>query len=116
VREFVSKALSDNNYIVIKARDAAESIDIFKRENGKFDLVFSDVILPDLDGLHLIKDLLARKADLHVLLTSGYADEKSHSEKILEHGFAFLQKPYTLPELFKAVRGAIAGSTPNPEN
>jgi PAS domain S-box-containing protein len=116
VREFVSKALSDNNYIVINARDAAEAIDIFKRENGKFDLVFSDVILPDLDGLHLIRDLLARKADLRVLLTSGYADEKSHSEKILRHGFAFLQKPYALPELFKAVKGAIAGPQPNPED
>jgi DNA-binding NtrC family response regulator len=44
---------------------------------------------------------------LHVLLTSGYADERSHSQRIVEHGFHFLQKPYTLRELFKAVRVAI---------
>jgi PAS domain S-box-containing protein len=109
VREFVAKALKDNNYIVMTAPNATEAIDIFKKENGRFDLIFSDVVLPDTDGLHLVKDLLSRKSDLHVLLTSGYADEKSHSEKILEHGFDFLQKPYTLPELFRAVRDAIRG-------
>jgi len=95
---------------VFEAANAKEALDIFEREEGRFHLVFTDVVLPDLDGLELVDQLLSRKPQLRVLLSSGYTDDKSQSPVIRERGFPFLQKPYSLLDLLRAVGKAMAPS------
>lgn len=107
VREFVRRALSENGYVVFEATSAEEALDIFERAKGRFRLVFSDVVLPDESGLQLVDQLLFRKPELRVLLSSGYADQKSQWPVICERGFRFLQKPYALPDLLRAIREAV---------
>ncbi len=107
VRELARRALGENGYVVFEATSAADALDIFEREKGHFHLVFSDVVLPDQTGLQLVDHFLARKPALKVLLSSGYADRKSQWPLICERGFHFLEKPYTLSALLRAVREAI---------
>ncbi len=107
VRELTKRALCENGYVVFEAANAREAMDIFEREGGKFHLVFSDVVLPDKTGLQLVHQLLSRKPELHVLLSSGYTDDKSQWSTISKRGFRFLQKPYTLPDLLQAIKEAI---------
>ena len=76
---------------------------MFDVESGAFDLVFSDVMLPDINGVKLVEFLLERNAELKVLLTSGYTDEKSHWTHIQEKGYNFLQKPYTMDTLLNKI-------------
>ena len=104
VRKFAAKALVENGYVVFEATSAEEALDIFVREKGNFHLVFSDVVLPDKDGLELVDQLLGRKPDLPVLLCSGYADKKSRWRLIQDRGFRFLQKPYALADMLRAIR------------
>jgi PAS domain S-box-containing protein len=107
VRQFVAKALRDNGYVVFDASYAQEAIDIFKRENGTFHLVLSDVVLPDASGLYLIDELKLINSDIKVLFSSGYTDHKSQWPIIKKKGFKFLQKPYPLLDLLRVTKEAI---------
>ncbi len=107
VRGFVTKTFRENGYVVFEAASAKKALDIFERENGRFHLVFSDIVLPDKSGLQLIDQLLSRKPGLPVLLSTSYTDAKSQWPVIRERGFKFLQKPYVLLDLLKTVREAI---------
>jgi signal transduction histidine kinase len=103
VRELASRALKENGYTVFEAGAYEEAIEVFHRENGQFDLVFSDVVLPDKSGVRLIDDLLQIRPDLQVLVCSGYTDQKSQWPVIQEKGLRFLQKPYSLVDLLGTV-------------
>jgi DNA-binding NtrC family response regulator len=99
--------LGENGYVVYDAANAEEALNIFDKEAGSFDLIFSDVVLPGKSGIQLIDQLLSRKGELRILLSSGYTDHKSQWPVIEGRGFRFLQKPYGLTDLLRAIKGAI---------
>jgi two-component system cell cycle sensor histidine kinase/response regulator CckA len=107
VREFAVKALARNGYVVFEVASAQEALEIIEREGGKFNLVFSDVVLSGQTGLQLVDQLLSRYPKLPILLGSGYTDQKSQWPVIRERGFRFLQKPYAVADLLRAIREAI---------
>jgi PAS domain S-box-containing protein len=107
VREFASRVLRENGYIVFEAATAEEALNIFGKEKGEFHLIFSDMVLPDKTGLQLVEQLLGGKPKLTVVMSSGYTDQKSLWPTIKERGFRFLQKPYTLTDLLRAVKETI---------
>jgi len=108
IRELVKRTLQENGYVIFDAASSAEALDIFGKENGDFQLVFSDVVLPDQNGIELVEQLLRRNPGLSILLSSGYTDEKSQWSCICEKGFSYLQKPYTLRGLLRTVRETIS--------
>ncbi len=107
VRVAVSEMLSAGGYHVVEAASVEEALAVFEREGGDFHLVFSDMILPDGDGLLLIDEFLSREPELQVLLTSGYPDQRAQWPIIQERGIRFLRKPYGLAELLPVVREVI---------
>ncbi|HDQ44152.1 MAG TPA: hybrid sensor histidine kinase/response regulator [bacterium] len=107
VREFASLALEENGYRVLTAPTATEAIDIYDREGGRFDLVVTDVVLPDRSGLDLITRLLSQNEKQKILISSGYTDQKSQWPVIRDKGYHFLQKPYAYTDLLKAVKEAL---------
>ena len=110
VQEFATRALRDSGYKVLQAADAEEALAVFEREKGKVDIVFSDVALPSKSGLQLADELLARHPNLHVLLSSGYTDQKSQWSVIRERGYGFVQKPYAIRDLLGTIREVIEPS------
>lgn len=108
VRQSIAKALIENGYNVYIASNATEAYEVFDKENGQFDLVFSDVVLPDINGIELVEDLLSRNPDLDVLMHSGYLPEKSQWKEIETKGYHFLQKPYSLYKLFETIKAIIS--------
>lgn len=109
VRRLASRVLGDNGYVVLETGSVKEGLALFKRENGDFRLVLSDMVLPDGNGIDLVEQLKREKPDLSVLLSSGYSDDKSRFEKIRSKGYQFLQKPYDLSGLLHAVKETIEG-------
>jgi PAS domain S-box-containing protein len=103
VRELAEKMLARNGYSVTVAADAEEATAIFKNQQGNFDLVFSDVILPKENGVALVDHLLEEKPGLKVLLASGYSDIGGQ-QAIQDRGYPFLQKPYQLQTLLAQLR------------
>jgi DNA-binding NtrC family response regulator len=92
----------------VAAGSLAEGLRLFEEQAGRFELVFSDVVLPDGTGLQVVDQVRAKAPGMPVLLASGYTDEKSQAEIIHGRGLAFLRKPYDVAGLLAAVRKALA--------
>ena len=103
VRDYVSKGLIKNGYRVYSASSASEAMNIFEEKQDKIEMIISDVVLPDSSGLELVDKLLCLNPKLHVLLSSGYTEQKSQWDKIKKKGFRYLPKPYALNDLLKAI-------------
>jgi len=110
VRDLATTVLRKHGYEVFEAPNVADALEIFEREEGRFDLVFSDVVLPDKSGVQLADELLERAPGLRMLMSSGHASERSQWETIKSKGLPFLQKPYSLPGLLRMVRETIQAS------
>jgi len=111
VRDITEKMLRESGYEVVGAHDAAEAFARFASERGDFQLVLSDIVLPGDDGLTLVENLKSHKPELAVLLSSGYADTAVDWSMVQARGYRFLQKPYVMPELLKAVRELLTNTS-----
>jgi two-component system, cell cycle sensor histidine kinase and response regulator CckA len=109
VNRFVTQALKMNGYNVLSAACVREAMEVFNREQGQFDMVFSDAILPDGNGVELLSHILTHCPAMRALLSSGYTDKHALLELAAQREIAFLQKPYTLPDLLRTVADVIAG-------
>jgi CheY-like chemotaxis protein len=107
VRKLTRRLLEENGYTVFAAASAREGLEVFEQQGMNFQLLFSDVILPDGTALELVDQLRSLKKGLRVVLSSGYTDEKSQGAIIHERGFQFLQKPYTLISLLTVIRTVL---------
>ncbi|HEX5959329.1 MAG TPA: ATP-binding protein, partial [Hyphomicrobiaceae bacterium] len=75
VRSFAARALSRQGYEVLEAGTGAEALEIMQHEQRRVDLVVSDVIMPEMDGPTLLKELRKSKPDLKFIFVSGYPDD-----------------------------------------
>ena len=108
VGQFSTELLHDLGFKTLWVCDAEAALAKLKDTAGDFDLVFSDVMMPGMNGVDLGRKIRGLWPKLPVLLTSGY------SEVIAEegtHGFDLLRKPYSLDVLSEALRRAFAGQT-----
>jgi len=107
VRKSTSMVLSEYGYSVTEAANAEAALSLFYREKGKFDLVLTDVIMPGRNGLQLISPLLDITPAIPILLFSAHLDDRVQMEEIIKRGFAYIQKPYEIPDLISAVEETI---------
>jgi two-component system cell cycle sensor histidine kinase/response regulator CckA len=109
LRGLNARGLASRGYSVLEAGNGVEAIEVLERHQGKVDLVVSDVVMPEMDGPTLFKELRQRKADLKIIFVSGYAEE-AFAKSLPEGGqFAFLPKPFTLKQLVATVKETMAG-------
>jgi PAS domain S-box-containing protein len=107
VRAVIERTLREQQYRVSVAGSAAEAFGLAERE-GPFELLVTDVAMPDIDGRELAQALLARWPTLCVLYVSGYAQQFT-LDGDRDRGKAFLQKPFQPVELLAAVRKLLTG-------
>jgi signal transduction histidine kinase/CheY-like chemotaxis protein len=107
IRTATQRLLSETGYTVLSAGSAEEALAIFQREDGDFQLVICDVVLPDKSGVELADQLLALQPELRVILSSGYTDEKLRMSAVEEKGYPFLQKPYSTEKLLRSIKENI---------
>jgi PAS domain S-box-containing protein len=107
VRKIAARALRDYGYEVVEAPGVHEALELFKKGNGPFHLVLSDIVLQGRTGIELMEELKTLKPGMKYLLTSGYADHKAHWSEMVKKGVPFLQKPYTMANLLKKVKEVL---------
>jgi PAS domain S-box-containing protein len=107
VRHVVRRILELQGYTVHVARNGAEALRIAREQEGRIDLVMTDVILPEMSGPAIVERLLAEWPRARVLFMSGYAAEEVAKRGLLAPGTALLRKPFTLEELARAVRAVL---------
>ncbi|MFD2181314.1 response regulator [Rhodoplanes azumiensis] len=108
LRTLVVRGLTQDGHEVIAAADGAEALDVLGREEGRFDLLLTDIRMPLMDGIALALSAARDWPDLIILLMTAYADqrERAHGLEALIHDV--ITKPFTLAELRVAVGEALA--------
>ncbi|WP_082494577.1 CHASE3 domain-containing protein [Methylobacterium sp. Leaf108] len=106
VRRVAVEALRDLNYTVIHAYCAAGALTLLD-SHPTVSLLFTDVVMPDLDGRRLAEAARRKRPDLRVLYTSGYSRNAIVHNGIVDADVRLLGKPYTLEQLATKVRQAI---------
>jgi signal transduction histidine kinase/CheY-like chemotaxis protein len=104
VGQFSTELLEDLGYIVRRVANANAALAILDENEFAVDLVFSDVIMPGMNGVELAGIIRERYPGLPVVLTSGYSNvlaENAH------RGFELIQKPYSVEPLSRILRKAI---------
>ncbi len=110
VRTATVDALEDLDYEPVSCGSGAEAIELFKSE--EFDLVITDVIMPEMTGPELIRYLKASEPrDFAVLFVTGYVGEGESDDL---RGYELLRKPFTVGALASAVSAALARSANEP--
>jgi CheY-like chemotaxis protein len=107
VRTMTRIVLERFGYQVVDAANPREAERIFFQDPARFDLVVSDVIMPESSGPALFKHLVRHRPDLKVLYVSGYTDDTIAHQGQLDPGVTFLQKPYTMAALARRVREVL---------
>jgi two-component system cell cycle sensor histidine kinase/response regulator CckA len=108
VRNFAARALTRQGYVVLEAATGMEAIEVMEREHGKVDIVVSDVVMPEMDGPTLLKELRKTNPALKFIFVSGYPDDAFKRSLDENEEFAFLPKPFTLPQLAAKVKEQLA--------
>jgi two-component system cell cycle sensor histidine kinase/response regulator CckA len=112
LRALNARGLASRGYTVLEAGNGVEAIEVLDRE-GRVDLVVSDVVMPEMDGPTLLRELRRRDPGVKVIFVSGYAEDafakNLPSNEKGEEQYAFLAKPFTLKQLVATVKQTLAG-------
>jgi CheY-like chemotaxis protein len=107
VRELAREILESAGYTVVTAPNGREAVVTFGDHEGAFDLLLTDLVMPQMDGRRLAERLHERRPELRVLYMSGYADQAVVRHALLDPALAFLQKPFTVSSLTRRVREVL---------
>jgi len=108
LRALNARGLSSRGYTVLEAGNGVEAIEVLDK-NGSVDLVVSDVVMPEMDGPTLLKELRRRDPNVKIIFVSGYAEEAFAKNLPSQEQYRFLAKPFTLKQLVAEVKQTLAG-------
>ena len=108
LRAMCARGLTLSGHDVMTACDGSEALDILKREDGRFDLLLTDIRMPIMDGIALALSAARDYPSLTILLMTGYADqrERAHGLDAIIHDV--IGKPFSVATLRAAVSEALA--------
>jgi two-component system cell cycle sensor histidine kinase/response regulator CckA len=108
LRALNARGLASRGYTVLEAGNGVEAMELLERQGGRVDLVVSDVVMPEMDGPTLLKELRKRDPGVKIIFVSGYAED-AFEKSLPEHDRPnFLAKPFTLKQLVAAVKETMA--------
>ena len=106
VRHLSVDALRELGYTTVQASDAAQALSVLAVQ-PQIDLLFTDVVMPEMDGRRLADRARAVRPGLKVLYTTGYTKNAIVHNGMLDAGVAFLAKPFTVDQLARKVRQVL---------
>lgn len=106
VRQFSADALRELGYTVLSASNGFDALAIL-RDRQDISLLFTDVIMPGMNGRKLADEAVAIQPGLRVLFTTGYTRNAVVHNGMLDPGVELLSKPFTITELARRVRGSL---------
>jgi two-component system cell cycle sensor histidine kinase/response regulator CckA len=106
LRQLNARGLASRGYTVLEAANGVEAIAVLDKYDGKVDLVVSDVVMPEMDGPTLLRELRSRDPNQKIIFVSGYAEDAF--QKPLPPDVGFLAKPFTLKQLVNEVKQTLA--------
>ncbi|QWW69658.1 cell cycle histidine kinase CckA [Rhizobium sp. WYJ-E13] len=107
VRRGGKRMLETRGYTVHEAGSGVEALEIMEELEGKVDIVVSDVVMPEMDGPSLLRELRKNYPDLKFIFVSGYAEDAFARNLPPEAKFGFLPKPFSLKQLAVVVKETL---------
>jgi two-component system cell cycle sensor histidine kinase/response regulator CckA len=104
LRSLNARGLRSRGYSVIEASNGIEAMEALDEKDGAVDLVVSDVVMPEMDGPTLLREMRKRNPNLKIIFVSGYAEEAFDKSLPENEQFAFLPKPFALSALVEKVK------------
>jgi CheY-like chemotaxis protein len=108
LRGLLVRALAEDGHAVVTANDGAEALDALQRENGRFDLLLTDIMMPVMDGIALALAVARDFPALPILLMTGYADQRQRAAGLESLIRDVIAKPFSVAEIRFAVATALA--------
>jgi signal transduction histidine kinase len=106
MRQLATDVLRDRGYTVFDSENAADALAILDNRTG-VKLLFTDVVMPEINGKKLAEEAIRRRPDLKVLFTTGYARNAVVHGGVLDPGAQLLSKPFTPDQLAATVRAVL---------
>jgi PAS domain S-box-containing protein len=106
MRDITVAALRDLGFTVIHAESAAVALSVLDAYPA-IALLFTDIVMPDMNGRQLAEEALRRRPDLKVIFTTGYTRNAVVHNGVVDEGVNFLAKPFTLSQLSDKVREVL---------
>jgi signal transduction histidine kinase len=106
VRSMTVEALQNLGYSVIAAAGPEQALDLLDR-GAALHLLFTDVVMPGMNGRTLAERVRARRPGIKVLYTTGYTRDAALYDGILDRGVPFLPKPFTVDQLAVKIRSTL---------
>ena len=106
VRKLIHAVLATNGYTVLETSDGKEALATFEANNGRIDMVVTDIVMPNMSGIELGDKLTGLRPGLKILYVSGYRDPPAGPVE-LERERQFLNKPFTPDALLTRVREVL---------
>ncbi len=107
VRAFAVKALTSRGFTVLEANSGEVGLEVIESDEAGFELILSDVVMPELDGPSMLAELRKRGVTTKVIFMSGYAEDAFERNLENPDDFAFLQKPFSLKQLIEKVKDVM---------
>ena len=97
IREVLSSYLKSLGYAVVSAVDGEDALTKFKR--GNFDLIISDLLMPTVDGLELLKKIREQDRNVIFLMITGYPSIETAVEAIKKGAYDYITKPFHMEDV-----------------
>ena len=105
IRNSLKEILEYENYKVEVAENGADGLS--KVQNGKYDLIFSDIKMPEMDGIAFLEAVLKERGDVPVIMMSGHAEIDTAVKSIKLGAYDFISKPLDMNRILVTVRNAL---------
>jgi nitrogen-specific signal transduction histidine kinase/ActR/RegA family two-component response regulator len=107
LRGAVEEMLRELGYEVLIAGDGREALGVFAQHRDQIDLLLSDMVMPEMSGLALVREIVKERPDIKVIFATGYAPMSA--DELANEGLhvAWLHKPFSIDELATSVRNQL---------
>jgi two-component system cell cycle response regulator CpdR len=108
LRLLVGRAIAMDGHEIVTAEDGAEALEILNEQEGRFDLLLTDIKMPIMDGIALALAAARDFPDLTILLMTGYADQRERATGLNAIVHDVVTKPFSVADIRTAVADALA--------
>ncbi|BCM21910.1 response regulator [Mesorhizobium sp. J8] len=108
VRTLAARALERDGHNVTVATDGGQGLDAIRQARGGYDLVVSDIRMPEMDGIEMATAAAREFPAMRIMLMTGYADQRERAEELNGIILDVVQKPFTLAEIRARVGKALS--------
>ena len=106
VREFITRSLESAGHQVTPVADGQIALDTLAQ--GKFNVLVTDIVMPNVDGIALALKAVRLYPDLRIVMVSGYAQERMRAHNLDALVHRIIAKPFSLEEICAAVKDSLS--------